>query len=126
MVVEEYITHETAKLAKEKGFDSPTLHFFDKKGERDYGGHENWNEGYGETCSCPTQALLQKWLREKHKLHIYIETTSRFSKIDGSKWKCDIKVMFQPFKWTTGHYYIGDTYEEVLEKGLQVALRLIE
>lgn len=68
---------------------------------------------------------LQKWLREKHNLNIYIDTTPAFDKFQPSKYRATVKVAFQPFKWTTAFYYLGDTYEESLEKGLQEALKLI-
>ena len=81
-----------------------------------------------EYVLAPTQSLLQKWLREVHNLHIYIDTTSSFDGMEThrSKYKSHVKVPFTPFKWTTGHYYLGDTYEEALEIGLQEALKLIK
>jgi hypothetical protein len=125
---EELISYETAELAKEKGFHEETQAMTcgkeypivcNPQEETTY----DWNskEGY----SIPTQSLLQKWLREKHNIHIYIETTPTFDKMQGNKWKCSIKYCFQPFKWTTGHYYLKNTYEESLELGLQNALKLI-
>jgi hypothetical protein len=120
---EHYVTFETAQLAKEKGFwethGFPAA-IFTKDGK--------------PSSSClitpedyqrPPQTFLQQWLREVHSIHIYIQTTPRFDKLQGSKWRCSIKYCFQPFKWTTGHYYLGDTYEEALEKGLQNALKFI-
>lgn len=73
-----------------------------------------------------TQSELQKWLRDIHNLHIYIDTTSVFDTMHSSKYKSFVKVPFQPFRWTTGHYYLGDTYEEALEKALLEALKLIK
>jgi hypothetical protein len=127
------ISYETAKLAKEKGFDIIPRYgieasLYKKDGEHTY--YANYGFMYsglnGGYISAPTQALLQKWLREKHNIHIYVETTPRFDKTQGSKWKSDIKYCFQPFKWTTGHYYLTDTYEEALEQGLIEALKLIK
>ena len=70
-------------------------------------------------------ALLQKWLREEYKLHIYIDTTPSFDQIHPSEWKASIKKPFSPFKWTTGHYYLGDSYEEALLKAIYETLKLI-
>lgn len=55
---EQLIKIETAELAKAKGFNIPLA--------------EN-TKLYPETCRCttPTQALLQKWLREVHKIECY-------------------------------------------------------
>ena len=73
-----------------------------------------------------TQSVLQKWLRDVHGIHIYIQTTPSFDTIHGSKWQSDVRYCFQPFKWTTGHYYIADTYELALEQALEKALNLLE
>ena len=72
MVQEEYISFETAKLLKEKGFDED----FDADIVKWYnvdGGDEN-------LCSlvdfraykCPSLAMMMKWLREIHGLFISI------------------------------------------------------
>jgi len=110
-MIEPLINFETAKLAKEKGCDLP-LYIL-----------EDHNNGADILC---TQSLLQKWLREKHDIHIYVDTTPTFDSIHPKKWRASIKYCFQPFKWTTGKYVIKDTYEEVLETGLQEALKLIK
>ncbi len=57
-MIEELISFETAKLAKEKGFN--------------------------EQCSAPTQSLLQKWLREVHNIHVNVSYGLTFTfKING-------------------------------------------
>jgi hypothetical protein len=149
------ITFETAKLAKEKGFSVGTygclVHYKTSQTHPEDGnsgpfgwekgeitsdssfiinGREDLGDYSNESYDCyelPTQSLLQKWLREVHNLHLYIDTTPSFEQMEShkSKYKVSIKVPFNPFKWTTGHYYLGDTYEEVLEIGLQEALKLI-
>ena len=73
------ITFETAKLAKEKGFDIKTTHYYLGDEEyhilnisKDYGIEGlNWNLRSTRT-SAPTQSLLQKWLREKYDNDISI------------------------------------------------------
>ena len=162
---DQIISFETAKLAKEKGFNISTLNYYFEDGDlkeneltgtNGYYGEEycfsfnkfleNWNNewltkkdgdrcfgcnksnGYLETFSAPTQSLLQRWLREVHNLHIYLDTTSSFDQMEThrSKYKALIKHPFTPFRWTTGKYYLGDTYEEALEVGLYQALLLIK
>ena len=65
----------------------------------------------------PTQSLLQKWLREKHDIHITITSISQES------WQYHI----QKPKDKLGDNYEEDfeNYEEALEVGLQEALKLI-
>lgn len=86
---ENLINIKTAKLAKEKGFNIETLHFYcenrtcnyietpykysfevNANQERLINGEID-NFGYGITWSAPTQSLLQKWLREVHNIFVY-------------------------------------------------------
>ena len=76
MITEDYVSFDTAKLLKEKGFDEMT--------ELAYGlehGHirndlpvNYWrNSEIGEyKFSCPTLQMAMKWLREVHKIHVVI------------------------------------------------------
>lgn len=75
---EQLITFETAKLAKEKGFDEPCKwHYTQNNSSKpaqlfavEYEPEclNTWNGRY----SAPTQSLLQKWLREVHGIPIWI------------------------------------------------------
>lgn len=94
---DEIVTFETAKLAKEKGFDWTTAYYYQhslteqvdpehgtsgafgwKKGETnlcsDYfiNNHEgcDYPSKHWFNCSAPTQSLLQKWLREVHSIYV--------------------------------------------------------
>ena len=133
------VSFTVAKLAKEKGFNTPCIYYYNKEGElpdryESSGSstdtdvpiyleefEENFNsKGWvGDVfCSAPTQSLLAKWLREKHKLHITIFSSSQQS------WMFRITKPHQ--KLEEGLY--GEdfyTYEEALEKGLYQALKLI-
>ena len=144
---EQLITFETAKLAKEKGFDLCTRHYFISTGELiDIEDLEdiypkNWNNKwiytkcgtgcfgckidnikYFEACSAPTQFLLQKWLREKYKIDVVV-----------------IPYDNQPINYCSYLYkHLPDdkldrtvlekypTYEEALEQGLIEGLNLIK
>lgn len=121
------VTKDTAILAKLKGFNLITEHFYHKNGK--IGNYEKWNKGYGETCSCPTQADLQEWLRDVHKLHINIEPSKSMK--DTVIWFADVRtlksydVMYKTFNQITD-LSIGDSYEEALEIGLKKALKTIK
>jgi hypothetical protein len=93
---EQLITFKTAKLAKEKGFDL--------------------NRHINDECS-PTQSLLQKWLRDKHNIHLTVTSISQES------WQYHITKIGD----SLGKNYIEDfyNYEEALELGLMEALKLI-
>jgi len=77
---EQLISFDTAKLAKEKGyFESPNKcydpkcldinHIYDWWTERFY----STPERIQRLLLAPTQSLLQKWLREVHKIEVFVK-----------------------------------------------------
>lgn len=84
MITEDYVSFETAKLLKEKGFDLPVHYvyhywtkapFFHRKMKNF--NSEEYRHLKNEWYSAPTQFLAMKWLREVHG--IFIDIVSRFS-----------------------------------------------
>ena len=127
---EQLISFETAKLAKEKGFNtSNTGYRYDKKGDRIMDTPLDrllWGTNY----PIATQSLLQKWLREVHGIHIQVYTMERWLESGN-----DMETYFEVNLKTT-HRLNGlsnikfnmltfKTYEEALENGLQKGLKLI-
>ncbi len=137
---EQLINFETAKLAKEKGFNVETLHFYCKnrtcdyiKNPYKYSFEVNANQetlingeidnfGYGITWSAPTQSLLQRWLREVHNIEVYVHPYSLNNnhKMVGGKGCYEVVVDKAVTTWS-GY----KTYEEALEIGLQEGLKLL-
>lgn len=68
MIKEQYISFETAKLAKEKGFDEPCIRRFKNSIVSCESNALINSNGDKNGCSRPTQSLLGRWLREKHKM----------------------------------------------------------
>lgn len=93
-----------------------------KDGDRCFGC--NNNKDYFETFSAPTQALLQKWLREKHDIfvvvspHIYKGSVVFMLTVNQV-------ISAEEFPHNYARMYSG-TYEEAFEEGLQVALRFLK
>ena len=144
------VTFETAKLAKEKGFNERVHYFYKVKSENDielYGctrkqlvGLKGYVRIYHKVrdyhtnkeklnaklyrCSAPTQSVLQKWLREVHNIHFEIKPI--FDVKDNLK-PYHISVIKNPSGKDFEYEIVGslDTYEEALEIGLQKALKLI-
>lgn len=130
---EQLITFDTAKLAKKKGFDIPTLYgVYGQKMKLTYNEpYElvNWNartkqQPKSKATSIPTQSLLQRWLREEHNMHILMNVGMN----DGTKqtFYCNVFLFGKnkyigKFRSKTSIY----TYEEALEIGLYQALKLI-
>ena len=108
---EQLISFETAKLAKEKGFKRLCDFSYDEDGMIT----GNCEQAYNFVA--PTQSLLQKWLREKHKIHIELQCDSNY-------YKYFILIYYK----TNCVFNLDDSliYEEALEIGLQEALKLIE
>lgn len=77
MIHEEICTYEVAKLAKEMGFDWMPSMYFHSGVESDLrvrgvnGANPN-KIPHSPHISCPTQALLQRWLREEKNIHIAV------------------------------------------------------
>lgn len=116
---EQVISFETAKLAKEKGFNIKTLFAYNLLGVTNnsfkiYRG-KDFDEFSNTFCFTPTQSLLQKWLREEHNLHIELQ----YGKIN--------KYYYLVFKNDVCEFSscISLNYEEALEIGLLEALKLI-
>jgi hypothetical protein len=123
---EQLISFETAKLAKEKGFNYNCNNYTDKRdgnyfsSETTIISYKNYNDRTS-AISRPTQSLLQKWLREKH--NILIETIG-----NNTNKKFAVKVYFHNHindKTSVGISPFYETYEEGLEEGLVTALKLI-
>lgn len=82
MITEDYVSVETAKLLKEKGFDEEVKTFYNYDSEfkiYDFEEDDRWDtpNDWGEYyLSAPTLQMTRKWLREKHHLHIEIRITN--------------------------------------------------
>ena len=133
---EQLISFETAKLANEKGFEQ-NPYYIEKCYAPIYTDGSDIivmnslkNPVYNIAVA-PTQALLQKWLREKYK--IFVDCSHSRINDDGEVTLYQTQITsvstvetynFKHHKESIDCY--GETYEEALEKGLQEALKLIK
>ena len=122
---EDLITFETSKLAKELGFDEDAYHFYNENGTFVTQMSENIN--YYEKYKAVTQFLLQKWIREKYNLAVWIPPL-RVSTASESGFRytwiiTDVKI---DEDWNDETPLGFLTYEEALEIGLQEALQIIK
>jgi len=119
---DQLISFETAKLAKERGFDYNI-----------YGGYTDYNED-GDLLDevderwykqilypAPTQSLLQKWLRDEHKIHISILPVN-YLRTNVFRFVAQIETMKYLDRTKAKH----KTYEEAMDKALEEGLKLIE
>ena len=128
MIKEAYVSFETAKLLKEKGFDekvsthylvhpSGFSEFFDKKDEFPEPG-DVW-------LKCPTHQMAMKWLREVHNKHCdvgYDIDLYWFFQI------IELKELKENFDYSELKYYHTEnetgfnTYEEAVEAAIKYCL----
>lgn len=140
MIEEEYVSFETAKLAKGKGFEEPCKYFYAEVLDKAI----KW-ECVGDIIStkkneflCPTKSLLARWLREKYNVHVIPKPIYDSDRLE--QYGCDIHCpdknglvftiispVFPVYKQTPSHNMTKElgTYEESMEAGLQEALKLI-
>lgn len=132
---EPLIDFETAKLAKEKGFniDTSSQRFYTLKRETtNYPGisqvgslrytYDYWNPCFKQDNNyayAPTQSVLQKWLRVEHNIQIEIFPNSLIVPQYG--WR----VLRNPDIIITEDLCVHE-YEEALEQALVTALNLIK
>ena len=139
---EKLVPFEIAKLLRLKGFADIIgtfrgKHYYNHKGELDGDvldaiKHRNDTdkEKY-ESIPAPTLSLAQKWLREVHNCHIHIVPEPHSSGINYN-WQVLIYNPNDETCWdkkSTGLY--GDngeypTYEDALEAGIEMSLKLIK
>ena len=119
MITEDYVSFETAKLLKEKGFVEECRAFYVKSKEC---GIElfyakepnNYNDNVLPCTSAPTLQMAMKWLREKHKIFISIQQHMDMSYVwysyeDGAPKGCDRE----------SH---NNTYEQACEAAIKYCL----
>ena len=136
---EQLISYETAKLAKEKGFDEKVYREYDKSGYlRCTSKSADVVLGpYDELLKsteypAPTQSLLQRWLREVHNIEVLISRIPPEAVLaDKNKGKNILK-NYNCYIWNlnsnpriANNGTFLDIYEEALEIGLYQALLLI-
>ena len=123
---EQIVGFEVAKLAKDKGFDWLCKYAYDinKKLFHDSHCNTNWNDKVFliSECSAPTQALLQKWLREKHKINCKVASNSLICHFPMN----EILEEYGTELCGPKRFILFDTYEKALEAGLLAALQLIK
>lgn len=125
-ITEDYVSYETAKLLKEKGFDKETCTYWDlttmtktlKIGMSLT--PKNWNykwNVFSLPISAPTLQMATKWLRETFEIHCQIDCP-----IAAFNWRYGIRDLDKD-EWATlrnvGDY---DTYEEACEAAIKYCL----
>ena len=114
-ITEDYVSFETAKLLKGKGFDNISSIMYKENGEKCINPKSvvSWRLKYWYPCV--THQMVMKWLREVHKISIEITSTGYLIDNDVA-WECDIKA---------GHrlYFKHITNEKSFESCAEAAIK---
>ena len=126
MITEDYVSFETAKLLKEKGFDWECISYYvsDEPDDVKYSfcGETNsiWES---RCCSAPTLQMAMKWLREVYNIvictHAYypVDPYELSYRKNKPYWK--ICIMNHVY---SRHYDSFNTYEEACEAAIKYCL----
>jgi hypothetical protein len=92
MITEDYVSFETAKLLKEKGFDENIDLWYDENGETFFRFHyairRDWRVLQNQKVyECPTLQMAMKWLREEKGFHIFVPNEIDYDEDErGDRW----------------------------------------
>ena len=117
MITEDYISFETAKLLKEKGFDGECSRFYMPNGHGRWK-HEHYHDfDISDRIECPTLQMAMKWLREVHKIEVrVIYDNDKFS------WYGACNPMNELSQILLGFNCESNSYEETCESGIKYCL----
>ena len=119
MITEDYVSFETAKLLKEKGFDE-YCGYYDKTGE--YWDYKTFNHKGDEYISAPTLQMAMKWLRDVHKKVINVDYIDFLE--HGEVWSYSVldRNTFHEFT-EKSESFTEHSYEEACEEGIKYCLK---
>lgn len=134
METTDFCSYELSKRLKDCGFDEPCDHYYNGHGNLNrYADtdriNRNTNGHHTPSCSAPTLAHAQKWLREKKKIDVLV-----YNCACGYGW--EISKADADSRGTTLMDYDDNgedrdsgmwlTYENALSAGINVALQLLD
>lgn len=125
------IDFETAKLAKEVGYNNPSCFYYNPNTKVEFT-HEpitetNLSYCHGEISSV-YQAELQEWLRNVHNIHVNVDWFCT----DPHSWDCQVSNIGDEAAIYSETYIVNwseeltcQSYEEALEEGMREALKYL-
>ena len=131
MITEDYVSFETAKLLKEKGFDVPCFAYYYVMPHKTVIAYDKDFPKNSDLCliyanmefgSMPTLQMVMKWLREIHGLHIQVfydmEKSAFGTSIIPTMYPISDKIEQNALSFD----YKGITYEEACEAAIKYCL----
>ena len=123
-MTEDYVSFETAKLLKEKGFDKPCLSHYEVSNKQQYiSDSEVKNSDFelekGKCISAPTLQMTMKWLRKEKGIAIIPIISSI---LDNEKFLWDIKIVVAKTNETYSQGWIYEEPEEAYDTAIKYVL----
>lgn len=130
MIEESYVSFDTAKMLKEAEFREPTKTHYSNSGQVwETITPADCNNDFN--CNRPTQALVARWLREVHGIHVSANIfTESANDVDDNTvnernfWSYDLFHNSGRIIELSNDKY--DSFEEAIEAGLKYSLELIK
>lgn len=125
MITEDYVSFETAKLLKEKGFEGQ-CHLSQVDTEAKHNGDSKWITETKTEIKIPTLQMAMKWLREVHRLHVgVVPYPFNFEHPDiQDGWGCDVTHL-SDLSYDGNYEFFQkrySTYEEACEAAIKYCL----
>ena len=142
IITEDYVSFETAKLLKEKGFNEVcrAWYFGEDRvnnstiipkdellfvSDNYYGAKRNKWIGYPNAVTAPTLQMVKKWFKIVHNIGIF-PSTYTFSNADGSEeyhpYGCSI-IDLKTYQLLTNNIFQKETEEEAVEEAIKFCLK---
>jgi hypothetical protein len=120
MITEDYVSYNTAKLLKEKGFDEACrAYYYEDDGKlklmESYSAYavKNMSNSYFFVNGAPTLQMAMKWLREAHNIDMWVEchnSNKRYKGYIHSEQRGDEALFYE------------DSYEQACEAAIKYCL----
>lgn len=125
MITEDYVSFETAKLLREKGFNEPTLAYAYGQDMVSYYSQPKVTNSFNIEAGrypLPTLQMAMKWLREMHNIciTIYPDKEKGYEAVPYNI-KDDVEILLQSFG-IYGNHIFRDSYEQACETALSYCL----
>ena len=123
MIMEDYVSFETAKLLKERGFDESCTHVYNIENGRNLEAdfytcryvYNSWlDKNEPRLITAPTLQMAMKWLREVHNMHVDVDPS------EGDWASCVLEL--EDWSSISDGLPAGNSYEEACEIGIKYAL----
>ena len=136
MIAEDYVSFETAKLLKEKGFDWEESPFYTEQDRDEWRQQNSYtipNPDYNPDIpfDCETQTMVaphvslqmaMKWLREKYNQNITVKAHNNVARLK-TIYYAEVQNLSEPTERGFCVYVNGCTFEDTYEKACEAAIK---